>query len=101
MDATNKEKEAVDKAFFYNKKVVEDALSSPKKIAAARSLLYGQVMATLKGRADSEAVKHLIGQRLNKLKLTKHETMLRTSSDSRSEQEKDFREKHSNTITGV
>lgn len=54
----------VEQAFAANAKAVQDALSNPKKIQAARGFLTGQVMKISGGKADPALVGELIVKRL-------------------------------------
>lgn len=57
----------VAEALAANAKAVQDALSNPKKLQAARGFLAGQVMKLSRGRADPRVVAALLEQRLREL----------------------------------
>lgn len=57
----------VDQAMAANARAVQDALSNPKKLQAARGFLAGQVMKLSGGRADPKVVAALLEQRLREL----------------------------------
>ncbi len=57
----------VEQAFAANAKAVQDALSNPKKIQAARGFLTGAVMKVSGGKADPKIVGALIERRLSEL----------------------------------
>jgi aspartyl-tRNA(Asn)/glutamyl-tRNA(Gln) amidotransferase subunit B len=55
----------VDEALAANQKAVQDALSNPKKLKAARGFLAGQVMKLSAGKADPKIAGELIERRLS------------------------------------
>ena len=54
----------VDQALAANKQAVQDAISNPKKLKAARGFLTGQVMRLSGGKADPKIVGRLIERQL-------------------------------------
>ncbi|MFQ5806634.1 MAG: hypothetical protein ACE5I3_09310, partial [Phycisphaerae bacterium] len=57
----------VDQALAANEKAVQDAISNPKKLKAARGFLTGQVMKLSGGKADPKIVGSLIEKKLSEI----------------------------------